>query len=242
MAISDLDQSTPSDSASAGGGAGELRGIKAALNECFGGVDGPVLAGTGEDPATAADLIGLFDRMAAVEAAVAGVFVQGMTVFWPYSVASIPTGWAQATGATVNGFTTRDMRGRFPLGADSVYVQPGDAGGSIAAITSSSSGSVSAGTTGNTSLSLAQLPSALSGAIRVKVAPGENNMNHLTTSIVAGAAGSGSDQTAPMSVTGASDSPHNHTVPAIPAHTHTVTPTAPPYVGGCWITYVGVAA
>lgn len=242
MSISALNPLVPGDLENAGGSAEEIRNLKSAIKDCFGGVAGPVKAGTAGALATDVQLTALFDRLTALEASIAGagVFVQGMTMFWPYSVASIPAGWAQATGATVNGFTTRDMRGRMPLGADSVFVNPGDVGGSVAVINTSTQAAVALANTGSTALTAANIPN-IAANLNITHNTGNDGINHNDSTTVAGGnLGSGGTGRPVVTATGLNGTGHTHTNPSVPAHSHTVTPTWPPYMGGCWITYVGV--
>jgi hypothetical protein len=73
----------------------------------------------------------------------------GIICMWSGSVAGIPGGWALCNGATVNGYTTPDLRSRFIMGAGSTYV-PGQTGGaaSVTAATDSQGAHSHTGATG----------------------------------------------------------------------------------------------
>lgn len=238
MSIAALNDATPAGSANAGGGAGELRALKTALTACFGGVDGPVKQGVAGSLATAAQLTALFDRLTAIEAQAERNLIGTIRPYYG-ALSALPAGWAlcDGTGGTPN------LIGRFPLGCDDTGGLPTifsqTTGGEIlpAGVTGSS-GSVSAGTTGGTSLTVANLPD-IPAALDIKHTTGSDGINHNATNSVAGGEGSPVDRPL-ITGTGFNGTPHTHTIPAVAAHTHTTPAGAyPPWHAVYWIIYLG---
>jgi hypothetical protein len=241
MAISVLDAAVPGDNDPAGSGAEQIRLIKAALKEDLGGIDGPVKAGAANSLATAAEITNLFDRLTAIEAAYERRLVGTVRPFTG-TVAQVPAGWFICDGT--NG--TPDWRGRVPIGADSAAGSPTllgqPTGGSAPAATNTgASGGVSAGTTGGTSLTVAQLPTALAANNTISVTTGSSSMDHSGILGVAGGSGSGTTQGGPMDITGLNGDAHTHSIPSVATHTHSIPAMdLSPWAAVYWIMYLGV--
>lgn len=87
------------------------------------------------------------------------LFVKGMIMIWPFTVDTIPTGWAQCDGAVHNGLQTPDLRNCFIVGASNNYPLGQTGGNATANPLMSTAGLHNHGAqTGLTSLSIDQLP------------------------------------------------------------------------------------
>jgi len=242
MSIADLDPATPSALSNAGLGDDQIRLVKQALIDSLGGVDGPVNSGSGNPLATAAELTDLFDRLTAVEATAgaAGVFVPGMIAIWYGSGVSVPTGWKICDGQTWNGIVTPDLTaGLFIRNPGDGYAW-GQEGGATSG-TTDTDGAYAGGTTGSTSLTVAQLPD-LSAVVQVKLGSSTSNSSddHDNANYVArSASAGGAPSSAVVTLTGFNGDGHTHSIPAGSNHTHTVD-TVPPFMALYYICYVGV--
>ena len=237
MSIAALNASFPSSASNAGLGDDELRALKTALKACFGGVAGPVNAGTGNPLATDVELTELFDRATALEAV--EVFTPGMIMLWSGSVATIPPLWELCDGATYGAIVTPNLTDRFVLGAGATF-NPGNIGGLFAVTTSSVSGS-GAGVTGSTQLTVAQLPD-LKSAFQINIGgstSSSSDEHDANNRFARDASGSSTATSAVTTLTGFNNEGHTHTIPAVAAHTHTVA-TVPPYYALAYICYTGI--
>lgn len=89
-----------------------------------------------------------FTVYSAVKALITNSSPKGTIVMWGGTIASIPNGFALCSGQTVNGLATPDLRDRFIMGSGTYT--PGNFGGSAT--------HNHGGATGNTALSIAQMP------------------------------------------------------------------------------------
>ena len=124
----------------------------------------------------------------------------GLVMIWPFSIASIPAGWALCDGT--NG--TPDYRGMFLVGAGGAYTA-GDTGGAASTTPTI--------TVNNHTLTESQMPAHSHPVVSVGP-PYENN--------TAGGSGGSFSNAAPTAATGGGGA-HNHTA------TSTAVPTLPPY-------------
>jgi hypothetical protein len=241
MAISVLDAAVPGDNDPAGAGAEQIRLIKAALKEDLGGIDGPVKAGAANSLATAAEITNLFDRLTAIEAAYERRLIGTVRPFTG-TVAQVPAGWFICDGT--NG--TPDWQGRVPIGANSAAGAPTllgqPTGGSPpAATTTGPSGGVSAGTTGGTSLTVAQLPTALANNVTISMCTGGDGITHNDTRFAASGETAGNPYSVPMDITGLNGDTHTHSIPSVATHTHSIPAMdLSPWAAVYWIMYLGV--
>jgi len=238
VSIKALDPTVPTSNSNAGLGDNELRALKAAIQTCFPELEGVITnsSGAGDNPPKAADFSSLFTRIEALENATgptipAGIPL-GMIAYWNSTYATIPAGWVRCNGGTTNGVAVPDMEGYFVVSAT-----PDPPLGTGGGTETQSGGASSAGTTGSTSLSMAQMPTALSTSVKIKISEGSSGQNHYGTSQVAGMGGSSSAYDAPMVITGANGAGHTHTLGAASAHTHTQ--IRPPWIALIPICYVG---
>lgn len=150
----------------------------------------------------------------------------GTIILWYGSQASIPYGWALCNGS--NG--TPDLRNRFIIGAGNTY-EPGAIGGSAAnTATTASNGTHShTGLTGNTALSIDQMPNHThSGSATVVTVSGSGVSVH-------NASNQRGSTTLTVANTGGGQG-HDHTISSDGAHTHSVVvSTLPPYHALCYI-------
>lgn len=119
MPISDLNPADPAFNAPVGLGDDEIRAVKQALIDSWGGIDGLVTSGTASPAATAADMIGLFDELAALNQGVGSGFIGEVRMLYA-DPGVLPAGWYVCDGG--NG--TPDFRGKFAIGGDSVSGLP----------------------------------------------------------------------------------------------------------------------
>jgi len=231
--IADLNAAFPGTNGNAGLGDDYLRETRNALSTCFGAVDGPVEAGSGNGLATDVQLTALFDRLDAIESVIGGALTVGMVVFWPETLGTIPTGWAWCDGSVANGYLTPDLQDLHIVCAGGSHA-PGFNYGSA---TTSSSGSVGAGVTGSHVLTAAELPDITSNLL-VDVDTFNSGGDHDQSAVLAGSGGDiNATTSAPFSTTGMNGDGHTHTIPAVAAHTHTVAPESLCMIPIC---YVGV--
>lgn len=244
MTISALDPSTPGSSSGAGRGDDEIRALKQALKDTFGGVDGPVEAGGGNGLATAAQLTALFDRLAAVEGTLSGSggAIPGECKLFYGEFDDIPSGWYHMDGT--NG--TPDWRGRSPINANSTSGLPTFGGQSqggtepTAAATTLAGAHDHGGTNGH-ALTVAQLPD-IEGNLRLSLANTTTNSSddHDQASNVArGATASDSDQTGLISTSGMNGASHSHGISTAGDHAHTFNHQREPWAAAYWIMYTG---
>lgn len=244
MSIKDLDPSTPSATASAGQGDDEFRALKTALQACFGNVDGPVKNGVAGALATDVQLTALFDRLLAVETGLGvGAGILGEVRLYHGVHGSWPAGWTlcDGTGGTPN------MVGFFPQGATTITGMPtifgSSTGGALAG--SGSTGPQSGITTAiqPTSLSLAQLPAALNGAVAARMVTFSSGQDHSDTGRIAGGnPGNGTlaYTATPFQVSGVNGDSHTHALTGTMEHTHTIPGAGtPPFVAFYFIKYTG---
>lgn len=113
--IDDLVSSNPTSSDPVSAGDDHLRLIKTVLLASLGGIDGPVLNGSGGTLASAQDFIDLFDSVAALAGGLssAGAIVGEVRAFYG-DTADIPSGWHLCDGSD----GTPDMRGRMAIGGN----------------------------------------------------------------------------------------------------------------------------
>lgn len=141
-----------------------------------------------------------------------------------------------------------DGRDRVPIMAGGA-LNSGDLGGGAGASVTGLAGAVAAGVTGNTALTAGMVP-APTLELYVWETGGQGNAESFTTSGAHGIAGdndhaypasygyrtNSADGTPLIRATGGGSTPHNHTVPAIADHTHTIAASLPPYVA-LWALY-----
>ena len=250
MSISDLDPNVPGANAPAGEGDDHLRALNSALNEAFGGVDGPISnsgasQGFGDtDPPDAATWSTLFDDVRALSEGVSagGSIQKGMCMVWNLAVGPIPTGWTLCNGININNVPVPNLVDRFVMGAGGTYSN-GEVGGAEPGNQETDPGGSHSHATKDSTLTMANLPSALNDNVNVSISTGGDGITHQNTSFAAGGESSGTPTSAPMSVSGATSTPHNHgTTEIVGAHTHTLgADTLPPFQALTWICYVGTA-
>ena len=228
--IDDLDPTTPLGGASAGGGNDAIQDLKIVLQDQFPNLDG----GTGDVgvlPTT--DEINAWPaRLDALEALPPYEPPVGTIVMWSNSVGAVPAGWAYCNGDVVNGVTTPNMVGRFPL--DGGIGGTDFTGGSPTATTDSKGAHSHTITVDDHTLTEAEMPShshALTGVI---------SADNDTGNWAEDAQGSNPVATANPTGTTGGDQGHNHTASSNSkgAHTHEVD-TVPPYYAIWFIMYVG---
>jgi hypothetical protein len=252
MSISDLDPNVPGSDAPAGQGDDHLRAINSALKEAFPAVDGAITntgaAGTAgdTDPPDAATWSQLFaDVRALAGTAGAGASIQlGMMMLWSTANGAIPAGWTACNGVNINNVAVPVLEDRFVMGAGNTYSN-GNVGGAQPGTQTTELGGSHTHTTSGHSLTLSELPTALSDNIQVSQAPTDQSDNHSdTTSLARGNATPTANTTLPMSVTGLGNAAHTHgDTAAAAAHDHALgAGTLPPFLALTWIIYVGVAA
>lgn len=220
--ISDLNSANPLSTDSVSQSDDHIRLIKAAIKATFPNITGPVTA---------------------TQAALNVPIPSGVIVLWSGSVATIPSGWALCNGSS----GTPDLRDRFVVGAGSTYAV-GATGGSTTSSasgghthTESSAGSHShTGVTGDTSLTVNQIPShthTWSGTSTSE----DNNYTAGTNYLREGSTVNSSSFTVTTTASGegaahshtiSSDGSHTHTITAVGDHTHT---TTPPYYALAYI-------
>lgn len=148
--------------------------------------------------------------------------------------AALAPNWAICDGRTVNGIVTPDLRGLF-VRAWSDSVAAGSSGGSFDAITSSSNGAhTHTGSTGSTALTVGQLPAhshreggSLAGGDAGLTTAEQNPTSSGYTR--PGDYGNQNDSWRWLTEETGSGQGHAHSIGSDGAHTHTVTPVAPPY-------------
>lgn len=144
--------------------------------------------------------------------------------------------WSLCDGRTVNGYTTPDLRGLF-IRAWSDSESPGSTGGSVAAITTSSNGAHDhGGSTGGHALTLGQMPNHYHNEGSNSAGPDDDAgvtqafQNPTGEGLVRpGSYGNSNDSWIWRTGSVGSNETHSHTIASGGAHTHTVTPTRPPY-------------
>ena len=150
----------------------------------------------------------------------------GMIMMWYGTTSNVPYGWQLCNGD--NG--TPDLRDRFVIGAGAAYntnTQGGAA--SNTAITASNGAHSHAGITGNTALSIAQMPNHTHPASgTVLTVSGTGYFIHQ--------AGQQTGGTSTLVANTGGGQGHDHTISSDGAHTHSVVvSTIPPYYALCYI-------
>lgn len=144
-------------------------------------------------------------------------FTRGMIMPFYGSVGGIPSGWLNCDGT--NG--TPNLNDKFILGTTS-NTNVDTSGGSLSNLTATSNGDhTHGGSTGSTTLTLAQIPAHAHGYLTEAVG------NHPTGTGASEERGAATVSLSTTSVGG--NASHNHTISTGGGHTHTVTPTRPPY-------------
>lgn len=209
--ISDLNVANPASTDSVAQADDHIRLIKAAIKTTFPNITGPVTA---------------------TQAALNNPIPAGLISLWSGSVA--PSGWALCDGT--NG--TPDLRNRFIVGAGTSYPL-GTTGGSTTSTAagghthteSAAGGHNHAGLTGDTALTVNQIPShthSLTGNTTAEdnnYTPGstlmaEGSIVRGTYNLTTTATGEG----ATHNHTIGTDGSHSHTINSVGDHTHSVTP------------------
>jgi hypothetical protein len=149
-----------------------------------------------------------------------------MIMMWYGTTSNVPYGWQLCNGD--NG--TPDLRDRFVIGAGAAYntnTQGGAA--SNTAITASNGAHSHAGITGNTALSIAQMPNHTHPASgTVLTVSGTGYFIHQ--------AGQQTGGTSTLVANTGGGQGHDHTISSDGAHTHSVVvSTIPPYYALCYI-------
>lgn len=239
MFIAGLDPLIPGTNDIAGGGDDQIREIKNALVDSFGGIDGLVKAGTAGVAATAAEMTALFDRVSALESAQGTGFIGELRMFRG-NYEDIPAGWV-----CVNGLVTAfNLEGRFPIGADTTTGPPRFTGfgtggtGGTGGETGPAVGITYA--VGSHALTLAELPAGLPAALKVALATGGDGIQHNNSDKCAGSEGSSTAQSI-VTGTGFNGAGHTHPVTGTLDHTHTMdAESLPPWGAVYFILYTGV--
>lgn len=234
--ISDLVATWPLGTDKIRQGDDHLREIKKAIKNTFPNINGEVTATQAILNNVPANLSAIITQL------VAQVLPMGVIVAWSGSIASIPTGWALCNGQNVSGYgVVPDLRNRFLVGAGDTY-SVAATGGNTSVTTSAGGGHNHGGNTGDTTLTVGQLPAHGHdlytvntnasggdtqgfGASGVGVAGDANANRGYRTNTVEGSA--------IVQQTG-SGSAHNHTITAQADHTHTAA-TLPPYYALAYI-------
>jgi hypothetical protein len=243
MSIAGLNTATPGANDSAGLGDDQIRDLKSAIKACFGGVAGPVKAGTAGSLATDVQLTALFDRITTLEALLIGesaaVFIPGHIMLWYGSTASIPLGWKLCDGTVYGSLATPDLTDRYVYGAGGA-LSPNASGGSVNATTVAGGNHNHGGATDDHTLTIGELPSGLPGALRIPMSTGSEGLHHFEDNACAGAGDvpSSGSATANVSGSGFNSEGHGHAIDASGTHTHTIL-IVPPYYALCYIMYVG---
>jgi hypothetical protein len=150
----------------------------------------------------------------------------GMIIMWYGNVATIPYGWALCNGDS----GTPDLRNKFVVGAGDTY-NPAATGGaaSVTATTANNGAHTHSGITGNTALSIAQMPDHThAGSATVMTPSGSGQSVH-------NASNQRGTTTLTVANTGGGQG-HTHTISSDGAHTHSVVvSTVPPYYALCYI-------
>jgi len=236
MPISAINPATPDANSNAGLGDDQIRALKQAIFDCFPGVDGLVESGVGNGAATALELTQLFDRATTLEGKVSQSLVIGEIKMWYGTYAAVPAGWKVCDGTG----TTPDLRGKFPMGADTITGVPKQGGvtsggGSPTAVT---------GTTNITAtvdahqLTIAELPSGLPGALSVQHDTGGDGIQHGNTTSAAGGEQAGTTR-AIISGSGFNGDGHTHGLSGSLNHSHTIAAQTPPWAAVYFIMFVG---
>ena len=254
MSISDLDANIPGDDAPAGEGAARIRDINAALKEAFGAVDN-VITNTGAtqnvgdtDPPDAATWSQLFAdvRTLASGAAAGGTVQLGMCMLWNTAVGAIPTGWTACNGININNVPVPNLIDRFVMGAGNKYTN-GQVGGAEPGTQVTDMANAHVHTTSGHTLTVAELPRALSDNVNILQSPSYTDTTArltFTETVSRGSSATGANSTQPMSITGLGDDAHSHgDTGVVEGHVHTLSDGAlPPFQALTWICFVGVAA
>jgi hypothetical protein len=252
MSISDLDPTSPGSDAPAGEGDDHLRAIKAALVEAFPAVDGAI-TNTGAadtagdtDPPDAATWSALFAdvRALAGNAGAGGSIQLGMCMIWNTANGAIPSGWTACNGVNVNNVAVPNLVDRFVMGAGNDW-NNGEVGGADPGTQTTELGGSHTHSTSGHSLSLSELPRALSDNIQIGLDEGDSSMQHDVSNLAAmGAGGDKVTTTVPMAVLGLGDAAHTHgNTGSAAAHTHALgAGSLPPFQALTWICFVGTGA
>lgn len=218
--ISDLNSANPTSTDSVAQADDHIRLIKAAIKATFPNVTGPVTA---------------------TQAQLTSPMPAGIIVMW--SGVTAPSGWALCDGT--NG--TPDLRNRFVVAAGSTYAL-GTTGGSVTSSaagshthTESSAGSHNhTGSTGDTALTSAQMPSHTHTWTGTQTAE-DNNYTAGSNWLREGSTVASSSFTVTTTATG-EGAAHNHTISTDGAHSHTINSvadhthsTTPPYYALAYI-------
>lgn len=255
--IADLDPNTPTGQDLVSRGDDEIVRIKQALNQDFGGIDGPVFEDADVDGLngttlmSAAVLSSFNARIQANADAIAAFnpYIVGQIILWSGSIGSIPAGWALCDGA--NG--TPDLRDAFVRGAGGA-LSPGDEGGAASVNTGNAGAhSHSGSSVGDTALTEAQMPSHRHKEFANALVNGDTrplNANptdqpayfgdNVGNSRAYKVQGSTSEATLGDSGPAGSGAAHGHglTVASDGNHNHSVA-TVPPFYALAYIMYVG---
>ncbi len=242
MPINDIDPALPQSTGLAGLGDDEFRLLKQQIVDSWGGIDDLVTSGTGNPAATAADIIGLFDKVANLEGGVGSGFVNEIRM-WYGTAENVPAGWYICDGS--NG--TPDLRDRFVFGADSTTGLPLNGGATTGGALPGSLTTGPAGghqhTTSGFTLEMQHLPSTLSSSINISQAAAGQSDNHSDASSFArGAETPNADTSTPVTVVGANNVAHSHgDTAAVSDHTHSLDGASlPPWHAIYYIMYTGV--
>ncbi len=218
--ISDLNSANPASTDSVAQADDHIRLIKAAIKATFPNVTGPVTA---------------------TQSVLNAPIPSGVIVMWSGAVA--PSGWSLCDGT--NG--TPDLRNRFIVGAGTTFPlsstggsTTSGAGGSHTHTEASAGSHNHGGNTGNTSLTVNQIPShthtwsGTSTSEDNNFTAGSNwlregsTVNNASFTVTTTATGEGATHNHTVSTDGA----HTHTINSVGDHTHT---TTPPYYALAYI-------
>lgn len=208
--VGQLDQNNPVGSDPIANVDEHIRMIKRVLKDTFPGLTGPVNL--------SAALIGQLQ---------AASVPQGIIAMWSGAENAVPAGWGLCNGT--NG--TPDLRGRFVVGAAAATPLNSSGGSTVStaagghnhtATASLAGGHDHGGAAGNTTLTLAQIPSHKHTSYWGEAGVSYPNGTAATNQIGA-KGGWDTDNTWPFTSSEGGGQAHNHTISAVTDHTHTVT-------------------
>lgn len=233
--INGLIPTNPASTDPSGAADDHLRLIKGALKATFPAITGEVTASHTQLNQLAdliEDVTGLTENVNGLSSK---LVPSGVILMWSGTADNIPTGWKLCDGS--NG--TPDLRDKFVLGASST-ANPGSLGGASSATltTTEAGGHTHTGVTGETTLTVAQMPkhthgTAGTGSSGSTIRADGNSLGN-TNNYLLQQGGAGGEF---LSSEVGGGNPHTHPISNDGAHTHTGTVTIPrpPYMALCFI-------